>query len=87
MRAAALRLRGRPFRTFEGHDGYLHPGAVQPSQPLRLSLAVLAEVEARGEDPQTEVGVPSQKVGHMSGTVVAGAPGGEPGDAVAPARV
>lgn len=60
---------------------------MQPPQPLWLSLAILAEVEARGEDPQTEVGVPSQKVGHVPGTVVAGAPGGEPRDAVTPARV
>lgn len=45
--------------TFEGHDGDLHPRAVQPPQPFGLSLAVLAEVEARGEDSQTEVGVPS----------------------------
>lgn len=32
---------------------------MEPPQPLGLSLAVLAEVEARGEDPQAEVGVPS----------------------------
>ena len=60
---------------------------MQAPQPLGLGLAVLAEVEARGEDPQTEVGVPPQKVGHVPGAVVAGAPGGEPGDAVAAARV
>lgn len=72
---------------FEGHDGDLDPGPVQPAQPLGLSLAVLAEVEACGEDPQTEVGVPSQKVGHVPGTVVAGTPRGEPGDPVAPAGV
>lgn len=72
---------------FEGHDGDLDPRAVQPPQPLGLSLVVLAEVEARGEDPQTEVGVPFQKIGHVPGTVIAGAPRGEPSDAVAPARV
>lgn len=44
---------------FEGHDCDLDPSAVEPPQPLGLSLAVLAEVEARGEDPQAEVGVPS----------------------------
>lgn len=72
---------------FEGHDPDLDPCAVQPPQPLGLSLAVFAEVEARGENPQAEVGVPSQKLSHVPGTVVAGAPGGEPGDAVTPARV
>lgn len=72
---------------FEGHDGDLDPGAVQPPQPLGLSLEVLTEVEACGEDPQTEIGVPSQKVSHVPGTIVAGTPRGEPGDAVAPARV
>lgn len=72
---------------FEGHDGDLDPSTVQPPQALGLSLAVLAEVEARGEDPQAEIGVPSQKVSHVPGTVVAGTPRGEPGDTVAPARV
>lgn len=60
---------------------------MQPPQPLGLSLAVLAEVEAGSEDPQTEVGVPPQKVSHVPGTVVAGTPRGEPGDAVAPAGI
>lgn len=60
---------------------------MQPPQALGLSLAVLAEVEAGGEDPETEVGVPPEKVSHVPGTVVAGTPRGEPGDAVAPARV
>lgn len=72
---------------FEGHDGDLDPSAVQPPQTLRLSLAALAEVEAGGEDPQGEVRVSSQEVGHMPSAVVAGAPGGEPGDTVASARV
>lgn len=72
---------------FEGHDGDLDPSAVQPPQPLGLCLAVLTEVEARSEYPQTEVGVPSQKVCHVPGTVIAGAPGGEPGDSIAPTRV
>lgn len=72
---------------FEGHDPDLDAGAVQSPQPLRFSLAVFAEVEARGENPQAEVGVPSQKLSHMPGAVVAGAPGGEPGDAVTPAGV
>lgn len=80
-------MRKAPLGTFEGHDGDLDPRAVQPPQPLGLSLVVLAEVEARGEDPQTEVGVPFQKIGHVPGTVIAGAPRGEPSDAVAPARV
>lgn len=78
---------GKALLTFEGHDGQLDSCTVQPPQPLRLSLAVLAEVEARGEDPQTEVGVPSEEVGHVTGTVIAGAPGGEPGDPIAPAGV
>lgn len=60
---------------------------MQPPQSLGLSLEVFTEVEACGEDPQTEIGVPSQKVSHVPGTVVAGTPRGEPGDAVAPARV
>lgn len=72
---------------FEGHDPDLDSGAVQPPQPLRLSLAVFAEVEARGENPQAEVRVPSQKLSHVPRTVVAGAPGGEPGDTVTPAGV
>lgn len=72
---------------FEGHDPDLDTSAVQFSQPLGLGLAVLAEVEACGENPQGEVGVPSQKLSHVPGTVVAGAPGGEPGDAVTPAGV
>lgn len=72
---------------FESHDGDLDTRAVQPSQPLRLGLVVLAEVEAGGEDPQAEVGIPSQEFSHMPGAVVAGAPGGEPGDPVAAARV
>lgn len=63
------------------------PSAVQPPQALGLSLAVLAEVEACGEDPKAEVGVPPQKVSHVAGAVVAGTPRGEPGDAIAPARV
>lgn len=72
---------------FEGHDGDLDPRAVQPPQPLRLRLVAVAEVEARGEDPQTQVGVPSEEVCHVTCTVVAGAPRREPGDTVAPARV
>lgn len=60
--------------TFEGHDGDLNARTVQPPQTLGLSLAVLAEVEARGENSQTEVGVPSQKVSHVPGAVVAGTP-------------
>ena len=60
---------------------------MQSPQPLRLSLAVFTEVEARGENPQAEVRVPSQKLSHVPGTVIARAPGGEPGDAVTPARV
>lgn len=60
---------------------------MQPPQALGLGLFVLAEVEAGGEDPQTEVGVPSQEVSHMPGTVIAGTPRREPGDAVAPAGV
>lgn len=76
-----------PPRTLEGHDGDLDARPVQPPQPLGLRLAVLAEVEARGEDPQAEVGVPAQEVRHVPRTVVAGAPGREPGDAVAPAGV
>lgn len=72
---------------FEGHDGDLGPGAVQPPQALGLGLVIFAEVEARGEDPKTEVGVPPQEVSHVPGTVVAGTPRGEPGDAIAPARV
>lgn len=78
----------RPLpRTFEGHDRDLDARAVQPPQPLGLRLAVLAEVEARGEDAQAEVRVPAQEVGHVPRAVVAGAPGREPGDAVAAARV
>lgn len=60
---------------------------MQPPQPLRLRLVAVAEVEARGEDPQTQVGVPSEEVCHVTCTVVAGAPRREPGDTVAPARV
>lgn len=75
-------------RTFERHDGDLDSSAVQPPQPLWLGLALLvAEVEARREDPQAQVGVPPQEVGHVPRTVVAGAPRREPGDAVAPPRV
>lgn len=73
---------------FEGHDGDLDSSAVQLPQPLWLVLAFLvAEVEARCEDPQAQVGVPPQEVGHVPRTVVAGAPRREPGDAVAPPRV
>lgn len=60
---------------------------MQAPQPLRLCLAVLTEVEAGGEDAEGQVGVGAQKVGHVPGAVVAGAPGGEPGDTVAAARV
>lgn len=62
---------------------------MQPPQPLGLSLSLeaVAEVEACGEDPQSEVGVPSQKVSHVPGTVVAGTPRREPGNTVAPARI
>lgn len=61
---------------------------MQPPQPLGLRFAFLvAEVEARCEDPQTQIGVPSQEVGHMPRAVVAGAPRREPGDTVAPPGV
>lgn len=60
---------------------------MQPPQALGLGLVIFAEVEACGEDPKTEVGVPPQEVSHVPGTVVAGTPRGEPGDAIAPARV
>lgn len=73
--------------TFEGHDGNLGPCLVQAPQPLRLCLAVLAEVEACSEDAEGQVGVGAQEVGHVPGAVVTGAPGGEPGDTVAAARV
>lgn len=85
--AAVLSRAEGPPPTFEGHDGDLGPGAVQPPQALGLGLVIFAEVEARGEDPKTEVGVPPQEVSHVPGTVVAGTPRGEPGDAIAPARV
>lgn len=73
--------------TFEGHDAQLDPCAMQPPQPLGLGFAILAEVKAGGEDPEGEVGVALEKVSHVPGTFVAGAPGGEPGDAVATAGV
>lgn len=60
---------------------------MQTPQPLGLCLAVLAEVEAGHEDAQGEVGVGAQEAGDVLGAVVAGAPGGEPGDSVAAARV
>lgn len=73
--------------TFEGHDGDLGPCPVQAPQPFRFCLAVLTEVETGCEDAEGQVGVGAQEVSHMPGTVVAGAPGGEPGDTVAAARV
>lgn len=73
--------------TFEGHDGNLCPRLVQAPQPLGLCLAVLAEVEAGHEDAEGQVGVGAQEVGDVLGAVVAGAPGGEPGDSVAASRV
>lgn len=60
---------------------------MQAPQALRLCLAVLTEVEACREDAEGQVGVGSQEVGHVSGAVITGAPGGEPGDAVAAAWV
>lgn len=60
---------------------------MQAPQPLGLCLAVLAEVEAGHEDAEGEVGVGAQEVGDVLGAVVAGAPGGEPGDSVAASRV
>lgn len=89
MASPALESRAESSpRTFERHDGDLDSSAVQPPQPLWLGLALLvAEVEARREDPQAQVGVPPQEVGHVPRTVVAGAPRREPGDAVAPPRV
>ena len=89
MARPALESRAeRSLRTFERHDGDPDSSAVQPPQPLWLSHALLvAEVEASREDPQAQVGVPPQEVGHVPRTVVAGAPRREPGDAVAPPRV
>lgn len=85
----ALQSRAERYpRTFKGHDGDLDPSTVQPPQSLWLSLALpVAEVEARREDPQAQVGVSPQEVGHVPRTVVAGAPRREPGDTVAPPRV
>lgn len=89
MARPALQSRAeRSPRTFKGHDGDLDSSAVQAPQPLWLGLALLvAEVEARREDPQAQVGVPPQEVGHVPRTVVAGTPRREPGDTVAPPRV
>lgn len=60
---------------------------MQAPQPLGLCLAVLAEVEAGHEDAEGQVGVGAQEAGDVLGAVVAGAPGGEPGDSVAAPRV
>lgn len=60
---------------------------MQPPQPLGLCLAVLTEVEAGHEDAEGQVGVGAQEVGDVLRAVVAGAPGGEPGDSVAASRV
>jgi len=73
--------------TFESHDGDLGPSPVQASQPLRLSLAIFTEVEAGSENAEGQVWVGTKEVSHMSGTVITGAPGGEPCDAVAAAWV
>lgn len=72
---------------FESHDGDLGPSPVQASQPLRLSLAIFTEVEAGSENAEGQVWVGTKEVSHMSGTVITGAPGGEPCDAVAAAWV
>ena len=66
-----------PFAlTPEEHDGQLGPTAAQVPKARLITLPI---VEAGSEDVQLHVPVLLQELGHLPGTVGAGAPGYEPG--------
>lgn len=70
--------------TFITHDCDLHACPGQHAQAFSLAAVLhVAEVKARHEDPEPQVGHPAEELAQPDGAVDAGRPGAEPGDGVA----